>query len=254
MSAMTTRRIVLVALATAGLAFFAGLLLSGSNNSATDAAGNAGPIGASLMVVFATACAVSAAWAAHGGQRLAWIGMCVGLAGWAAGNAVWCYVAAGGTAPISNSSAATLGYLILPICALAATIMVPLRGDSRFGIGLLLDGIVVAASLFLALGSLVLGPADTGERLPPPLGGDDSGLPRARRDCGNRRARNRARPQQPFDVAIVRGVRHHRCSRITTRCAGQGRPTAGRRGDARLDLRHIPSGFIGAHVPGRTRP
>jgi diguanylate cyclase len=114
-----------------------------------------------LMVVFATACGVSAAWSAHGGQRLAWIGMSVGLAGWAGGNAVWCYVAAGGTVPISNSSAATLGYLILPICALGATIMVPVRGDSRFGIGLLLDGIVVAASLFLALGSLVLGPADT---------------------------------------------------------------------------------------------
>ncbi|MDT5166448.1 MAG: diguanylate cyclase [Mycobacterium sp.] len=161
MPAMTSRRIMLVALATAGLAFFAGLLVSGSNDSAPAGAGNAGPIGASVMVGFATACAASAAWGAHGGQRLAWIGMSVGLAGWVGGNAVWCYVAAGGTAPISTSSAATLGYLILPICALGATIMVPVRGDSRFGIGLLLDGIVVAASLFLALGSLVLGPADT---------------------------------------------------------------------------------------------
>ncbi|MDT5228500.1 MAG: hypothetical protein QOH94_2293, partial [Mycobacterium sp.] len=46
MPAMTSRRIMLVALATAGLAFFAGLLLSGSNDSAPAGAGNAGPIGA----------------------------------------------------------------------------------------------------------------------------------------------------------------------------------------------------------------
>jgi hypothetical protein len=39
--------------------------------------------------------------------------------------------------------------------------LVPSRDDSRFGIGLLLDGVIVAASVVLALGSLVLGRAAT---------------------------------------------------------------------------------------------
>ncbi len=112
------------------------------------------------MGAFATGCAVNAAWAARSGQRYAWIALAIGLGGWALGNALWCYVALGGTAPISASSAAELGYVVLPLFALGATVLVPNRDDYRFGFGLLLDGILVAASLFLALGSLVLGAAD----------------------------------------------------------------------------------------------
>ena len=85
------------------------------------------------------------------------------LPGWAAGqpvNGLWCYVALGGTAPISISSAAELGYVVLPLCALGATVLVPNRDDYLFGVGLLLDGVLVAVSLFLALGSLVVGSAD----------------------------------------------------------------------------------------------
>ena len=50
--------------------------------------------------------------------------------------------------------------MVLPLCALGATVLVPNRDDYRFGFGLLLDGILVASSLFLALGSLVVGAAD----------------------------------------------------------------------------------------------
>lgn len=85
----------------------------------------------------------------------------IGLGGWTAGAGVWCYIALGGIAPISASSAAELGYVVLPLCASAAALLVPTRDDSRFGIGLLIDGVIVAASLLLALGSLVLGRADT---------------------------------------------------------------------------------------------
>ncbi len=112
------------------------------------------------MGVFATACAVNAAWAARGRQRSAWIALATGVGGWAAGNALWCYVAVGETAPISISSAAELGYVVLPLCALGATVLVPNRNDDLFGVGLLLDGVLVAASLFLALGTLVVGAAD----------------------------------------------------------------------------------------------
>jgi diguanylate cyclase len=102
-----------------------------------------------------------AAWSAQGGQRRAWIALAIGLGVSTAGSLVWCVTAMGATAPMSNSSLAELGYAVLPLSALVAGVLVPNRDDSRFGIGLLLDGIIVAASLFLALASLLLGRADT---------------------------------------------------------------------------------------------
>ena len=156
---MTPGRVALMVLATVGVLLFAVMLLTERGNSGSGVAA-IGPVGIVIMGVFATACAVNAAWAVHGRQRLAWIAMVTGVGGWAAGNAVWCYVELADTGPISNSSAAELGYVVLPLCALGATVLVPHRDDYRFGVGLLLDGIIVATSLFLALGSLVLGAAD----------------------------------------------------------------------------------------------
>jgi diguanylate cyclase len=154
MSAIAPRRTALVVLATAGLLFLAVMLLGGAHDSVV------GPAGAVIMGAFATGCAVNAAWAARGGQRFAWIALATGLGGWAAGNGLWCYVALRGAAPISASSAAEIGYVVLPLCALGATVLVPNRDDDLFGVGLLLDGVLVAASLFLALGSLVVGASD----------------------------------------------------------------------------------------------
>src|ERR1700733_2988593 len=161
MSAVTARRFTLGGLATVSLLFFAGMLLGGREGSGLRGVGVIGPAGSAVMGALATGCAAAAARAVHGGQRRAWIALAIGLGGWTAGAGVWCYVAIGGTAPISDSSVAELGYVVLPLCALAAGVLVPRRGDSRFGMGLLLDGIIVAASLFLAVGSLVLGGADT---------------------------------------------------------------------------------------------
>ena len=56
-------------------------------------------------------------------------------------------------------SASNLGYLILPLCALAAAVAIPSWDDSRFGIGLLIDGILVTASLLVVLVILPLGRA-----------------------------------------------------------------------------------------------
>jgi len=144
---MTPGRIALVVLATAGLLFLAVMLFGGAHDSVV------GPAGAVIMGAFATGCAVNAAWAARSGQRLAWIALASGLGGWAAGNGLWCYVALRGTAPISASSAAEIGYVVLPLCALGATVLVPNRNDDLFGVGLLLDGVLVAASLFLVVGA-----------------------------------------------------------------------------------------------------
>ncbi|WP_197083384.1 putative bifunctional diguanylate cyclase/phosphodiesterase [Mycobacterium nebraskense] len=90
--------------------------------------------------------------------------MSTGLVGWTAGEAVWSYVAVGGILPATDLSAANLGYLILPLCALAAALAIPSRDDSRFGIGLLLDGILVSASLLVVL--VILPPLGRTAHLP----------------------------------------------------------------------------------------
>jgi diguanylate cyclase (GGDEF)-like protein len=158
---MTPRRLALVGLATAGLIFFAGMLVSGRHGAGPAGIGVIGPVGSAAMGAFATSCVAHAAWSAQGGQRRAWIALAIGLGVSTAGSLVWCVTAMGATAPMSNSSLAELGYAVLPLSALVAGVLVPNRDDSRFGIGLLLDGIIVAASLFLALASLLLGRADT---------------------------------------------------------------------------------------------
>jgi hypothetical protein len=161
MSAVTARRFTLVGLATVSLLFFAGMLLGGRDGSGLHCVAVIGPAGSAVMGVLATGCAAAAARAVHGGQRRAWIALVIGLGSWTAGAGVWRYVALGGVAPVSNSSVAELGYVVVPLCALADGVLLPSRDDSRFGIALLLDGVIVAASLFLAVGSLVLGRADT---------------------------------------------------------------------------------------------
>ncbi|MFZ0716237.1 hypothetical protein, partial [Mycobacterium sp.] len=154
MSAMTPRRTALVVLATAGLLVLAVMLFSGRGYPGV------GPLGAVIMSAFATGCAVNAARAARRGQRFAWITLAAGLGGWALGNALWWYVAMRGAVLISASAAAELGYVVLPLFALGATLLVPNRDDYRFGLGLLLDGILVATSLFLVLGSMTFAAAD----------------------------------------------------------------------------------------------
>jgi diguanylate cyclase len=156
MLSLTPHRFALAALATVGLFVCAGMLLSGSSFSGPDGVAGIGPAGCLTMSVFATSCAASAAWAAQSGQRLAWIVLAVGLGGWAIGNAVWFFVSLGGVAPISATSIADLGYVVLPLCALIAALVVPSHDDSRFGIGLLLDGLLVAASLLMVLGVVAI--------------------------------------------------------------------------------------------------
>jgi diguanylate cyclase (GGDEF)-like protein len=144
---MPPRRIALVGLATVGLLLIAVLLFGDTGDSGV------GPVGAVIMSAFATGCAVNAAWAARSGQRLSWIALATGLGGWAAGNGLWCYVALRGAGPISASSAAEIGYVVLPLCALGAAVLVPNRNDDLFGVSLLLDAVLVAASLFVLVGA-----------------------------------------------------------------------------------------------------
>lgn len=154
MFSLTPRRTVVAVSATVGLLVYGVLLFTGSG--ASDRA-LAAPVGLWILSVFSNGCAVVAARMARGRQRLAWTVLSIGLAAWTAGQAVWWYVALGGIPPMAGNSAANLGFIVLPVCALATAVTIPSRDDSRFGIGLLLDGILVAASLLIVLAILVLG-------------------------------------------------------------------------------------------------
>jgi diguanylate cyclase len=154
MLSLTRRRFAVAVLATVGLLVFAVLLLT--RGGASDPAA-IGPIGSLVVSAFANACAVIAARGSRSRQRIAWIVWAIGLGGWTAGNAVWCYLSLSGASSNSNASATNLGYLVLPLGALAAAVVLPSRDDSRFGIGLLLDGMLVTASLLIVLAILGLG-------------------------------------------------------------------------------------------------
>jgi diguanylate cyclase (GGDEF)-like protein len=154
MLSLPRRRFAVAAMATVGLLAFAVLLLTRGGASDPAAIGAIGSVAASA---FANACAINAARGSRGRQRLAWIVLAIGLGGWTAGNAVWCYVSLSGATPNSNLSAANLGYLVLPLGALATAAVLPSRDDARFGVGLLLDCMLVTASLLIVVAILGLG-------------------------------------------------------------------------------------------------
>ena len=154
MLSLTPKRFAVVVLATVGLLAYGVMLFTA--NGASDHALTASA-GLWILSVFANGCAVVAARAARARQRLAWTIFSIGLAGWTAGQAVWWYASLGGVAPMANVSAANLGFVVLPLCALATAVAIPSRDDSRFGVGLLLDGVLVTASLLIVLSILVLG-------------------------------------------------------------------------------------------------
>ncbi|BAX93393.1 putative bifunctional diguanylate cyclase/phosphodiesterase [Mycobacterium shigaense] len=154
MLSLTPIRPAVAGLATVGLLVFGALVLADSgawDHSLTR------PVGLWVLSVFANACAVIAARSARGRQRLAWTMLSIGLAGWAAGQAVWWYAVVGGIPSMSEMSAADLGFVVLPLCALATAVAIPSREDARFGVSLLLDGVLVATSLLIVLAILVLG-------------------------------------------------------------------------------------------------
>lgn len=154
MFSLTRRRSAVAVLATAGLIVFGVLLFTEKGGSDHQVAV---PVGLWVLSMFANGSAVHAARVARGRQRLAWMVLSIGLAAWTAGQFVWWYVSLGGIPPIPEISAANLGYMVLPLCAFATAVTIPSRDDSRFGIGLLLDGLLVAASLLIVLAILVLG-------------------------------------------------------------------------------------------------
>ena len=104
---------------------------------------------------FACVATAAAARASHGARRLSWSALSVGLAGWVLGNLVWlCSIATTGAGP-QFPSAAEFSYLLLPI----AVVLAALTEVTTGGVSALrpvLDGVIIAAALFLVAWPLVL--------------------------------------------------------------------------------------------------
>ena len=103
-----------------------------------------------LGVVFATGCAAWAAWSAHGRMRHGWLAMTAGLLGWAVGEVIWGYYEVAlryEQAPYPSWADAF--YLLFPVGAGAAVVLLSPGSSGRSRIRVILDGLIVAASLFL---------------------------------------------------------------------------------------------------------
>ncbi|ORV61802.1 hypothetical protein AWC03_09265 [Mycobacterium europaeum] len=145
---------------------FAAMLFGAGGASRRAVIASAGTV---IGGAFAAGCSISAARRSRGRQRFAWTVMSIALVGWTAGEALWCYVALNGVLSAADLSAANIGYLILPVCAILAAFAIPSGDDSRFGIGLVLDGILITASLLVVFVLLPVGhPARPSEMLSVP--------------------------------------------------------------------------------------
>jgi diguanylate cyclase (GGDEF)-like protein len=108
-------------------------------------------------ILFAASCAGFAAVSAHGRTRHGWLAMTMGLLAWAAGEAIWGYYEVWlGYDQSPFPSWADVGYLLFPVGAVVSVLLLSPteRGQSRRR--LLLDGVIVAASVFLVSWVLVL--------------------------------------------------------------------------------------------------
>ena len=111
-----------------------------------------------VFAVLATACAAWAAWVGRGMVRHSWSALAGGLAAWSVGQAIWCYyVVKEGSDQIPFPSAAAAAYLLFPVGACAALLLFPAGDSGHSRTRLILDGIIVAGSLFVVSWVSVLG-------------------------------------------------------------------------------------------------
>ncbi|MGV1006542.1 MAG: putative bifunctional diguanylate cyclase/phosphodiesterase [Candidatus Nanopelagicales bacterium] len=110
-----------------------------------------------VVALTAAGCAAVAASSASGRVRAAWTALAVGVLGWAIGDAMWIYyelVLHRDPFP----SLADVAYLLLPVGACAAMLLFPTNRNGQYQVRLFLDGVIVAASLFLVAWFTVLQP------------------------------------------------------------------------------------------------
>ncbi len=145
---------VAIAAAVSFVAFATWLLSGWSHGDAVAIVSDLGQAASSLS---AAVFAAMAARSASGRLRAAWLALTIGLSAWFLGQLVWTYyelVAKQNPFP----SLADVGYLILPVGACAALLLFPVAHSNFSLLRVLLDGLIVAGSLFLVSWVTVLNP------------------------------------------------------------------------------------------------
>jgi diguanylate cyclase (GGDEF)-like protein len=148
---LTRSRRVAIVTALAGFAVFAAWLqLDWGGATPTMIVGHVGAVGSSA---FAFTSALVAGLRGRGRQRASWLCLAPGLAGWLIGDLTWTYfdVTVGTRPPFP--SLADGAYFLLPVFACVAAMFSP---GGRAGVRLMLDGVIVATSLFAVAWSLGL--------------------------------------------------------------------------------------------------
>ena len=152
----TSRRfaVVLIAIGLA-LVVFATWLAAGWGGPVTLRA--VSDLGSLLASGFAAGCAARTACSRQGRQRWAWAWLTVGLIAWFTGDAVWaCYELLGDTGTVPFPSVADAGYLLFPVATCAALILLPVGTAGQSQTRLVLDGVMVAGSLFIVFWAIGL--------------------------------------------------------------------------------------------------
>ncbi|MFC9554405.1 diguanylate cyclase domain-containing protein [Rhodococcus sp. NPDC056960] len=115
-------------------------------------------VGLLVFALAATGCAAWAAWKGRGSRRRSWLALAGGLAAWSVGQAIWCYyVVRQGSDQIPFPAVAAAAYLLFPIGACAALLLFPAGSSEQSRTTLILDGLIVAGSLFVVSWVSVLG-------------------------------------------------------------------------------------------------
>lgn len=101
--------------------------------------------------------AAMAARSTNGRLRAAWIAMAIGLVGWAVGDILWAYYELSAD-EVPFPSLADAAYLIMPVGFCVGLLLFPADRSRQFRGRMLLDGLIVAGSLFLASWVTILRP------------------------------------------------------------------------------------------------
>ncbi|MBB3603808.1 diguanylate cyclase (GGDEF)-like protein [Mycolicibacterium sp. BK556] len=109
-----------------------------------------------VLSILGTVFAAFAVRAVHGRLRAAWIAMTVGMAGWALGEVLWAYYEIALDEP-PFPSLADAAYLVMPVGFCVGLLLFPADSGQSRG-RTLLDGVIVAGSLFVVSWVTILSP------------------------------------------------------------------------------------------------
>jgi diguanylate cyclase len=142
-----------LSIATAVLMVFAVWLFSGWGGPHVIAV--ASTTGSLAFTTFAFGCTSAVAIHTHRRRRMAWVTLSVGLIGWMLGDVIWAVYAIAFASQPADLSVADLAYLTLPLAMCAAWILNDPAGG-LLGLRPVLDGLIVAAALFVLMWVVVL--------------------------------------------------------------------------------------------------